>query len=376
MKLFSSTAAALGIVLLSPDYAPSAQAFEVEVEIEKEGNNFKEEEVSPNDVSKVYETMDLFAYQTFFDNLSSQFIPPLLGNLTYFTLKDIKGALDLLDSDLSLEYELDNLKVAYASIDPTPPIVAINDKIKGVTMAFSNLNLELQGDYSYVSDPPIFADIGEANVRFSNTSLSSVVRSDWHRGSGNNDNSFTLDFSETHIDAAAEPFVDFDGISDFSEVVTNVVNTVAAVVRNRVESFVNGGDLYGVDSKFSEIVNKVIAMIPSQIYLGDKGIYLDGFLMSNLQAENDVIIAKLMANLRYDNATFDSSQCVPYLHQVVTTQLYDLQIAINDCTINEFIFTLYSAGLTSLPPIKSDKITTRQLKKLVGKGIVTTFGED
>lgn len=195
--------------------------------------------------------------------MSSQFIPPLLGNLTYFTLKDIKGALDLLDSDLSLEYELDNLKVAYASIDPTPPIVAINDKIKGVTMAFSNLNLELQGDYSYVSDPPIFADIGEANVRFSNTSLSSVVRSDWHRGSGNNDNSFTLDFSETHIDAAAEPFVDFDGISDFSEVVTNVVNTVAAVVRNRVESFVNGGDLYGVDSKFSEIVNKVIAMIPS-----------------------------------------------------------------------------------------------------------------
>lgn len=62
MKLFSSTAAALGIALLSPDYAPSAQAFEVEVEIEKEGNNFKEEEVSPNDVSKVYETMDLFAY--------------------------------------------------------------------------------------------------------------------------------------------------------------------------------------------------------------------------------------------------------------------------------------------------------------------------
>lgn len=162
---------------------------------------------------------------------------------------------------MSLEYELDNLKIAYASIDPTPSLVTINDKIKGVTMAFSNLNLELQGDYSYVSDPPIFADIGEANVRFGNTSLSTAVISDWHRGS--NDNSFTLDFSETHIDSAAEPFVDFDGISDFSEVVTNVINTVAAVVRNRVDSFINGGDLYGVDSKFSEIVNKVIAMIPS-----------------------------------------------------------------------------------------------------------------
>lgn len=29
--------------------------------------------------------------------------------------------------------------------------------------------------------------------------------------------------------------------------------------------------------------------------------------MSNFIAENDVIIAKLMANLRYDNSTFDSS---------------------------------------------------------------------
>lgn len=67
---------------------------------------------------------------------------------------------------------------------------------------------------------------------------------------------------------------------------------------------------------------------------------------------------------------------MPYLHQVVTTQLYDLQIAINDCTINEFLFTLYSAGLTALPPIKSDKITTSQLKRIVGKGIETTFGED
>ena len=62
MKLFSSTAAALGIMLLSPEYAPSALAFEVEMEIKKEENNFKEEEVSQNDVSKVYETMDLFAY--------------------------------------------------------------------------------------------------------------------------------------------------------------------------------------------------------------------------------------------------------------------------------------------------------------------------
>ena len=51
------------------------------------------------------------------------------------------------------------------------------------------------------------------------------------------------------IDAVAEPFCNFDGISDFSDVATGTVNTVAAVVRNRVASFINGGDDYGLDAK-------------------------------------------------------------------------------------------------------------------------------
>ena len=73
--------------------------------------------------------------------------------------------------------------------------------------------------------------------------------------------------------------MNFDGLSDFSEVVTNVINTVAAVVRNRVDSFVNGGDLYGVDKKLQAVVNKVISLIPNQIMIGDSGLYLDGFLI-------------------------------------------------------------------------------------------------
>jgi hypothetical protein len=57
--------------------------------------------------------------------------------------------------------------------------------------------------------------------------------------------------------------VAFDGLSDFSEVVTNVVNTVAAVVRNRVDSLINGGDLYGLDMKIQAVINKIISLIPA-----------------------------------------------------------------------------------------------------------------
>lgn len=112
-----------------------------------------------------------------------------------------------------------------------------------------------------MTDPPIFADIGEANISLAPTSFKSNLGSDWHKSSTGNE--FKLKFSDVHIESVAEPLVNFDGLSDFSEVVTNVVNTVAAVVRNRVESLVNGGDLYGVDQKLQAVINKVISLIPS-----------------------------------------------------------------------------------------------------------------
>ncbi len=66
-----------------------------------------------------------------------------------------------------------------------------------------------------------------------------------------------------HIETAAEPLVNFDGLSDFSEVVTNAVNTVGAVVVNRFESIINGGNMYDVDRKIQAVVNAVIELIPS-----------------------------------------------------------------------------------------------------------------
>ncbi len=82
-----------------------------------------------------------------------------------------------------------------------------------------------------------------------------------------------------------------------------------------------------------------------------------------------------MANLRYEGSTFDSSKCVSSLHQLVTEKLFDLQLALNDCTINELIFTLWSADLLHIP-IRSPKITTTLLKTFISPDIVKKFGKD
>ena len=58
---------------------------------------------------------------------------------------------------------------------------------------------------------------------------------------------FEVSMSNFRLDWDAEPVVNFDGVSDFSDLATNVVNTLGAVVRNRLESLVNGNDEYPVD---------------------------------------------------------------------------------------------------------------------------------
>ena len=222
-------------------------------------------------------------------------------------------------------------------------------------------------DYSYVTDPPILADIGEATLLFSNTSFSTKVTSYLHAGL--TDENLELTLTDMTLEAVAEPFCKFDGISDFSDVATGTVNTVAAVVRNRVASLINGGDVYGVDAKIQAIINKILALIPGTIKFGDSGLYLDGWLKENLQTSNDALIAKMKLMIRYDNATFDSSQCSNTLHAKFMERLFDIQIAVNDCSVNELIFSLYEAGVLALP-VKSKLLTTNLLGLLVGHDIV------
>lgn len=209
-----------------------------------------EAEETPNDADYQYETLDIFIFQKFFDNLSQNFFPPLVGNLTYFTLfpnispednKTWNNTLKLFDEDLKFDTELWDLKVISASIDPTPSIVQIN--YGDITLGGANLSINLTASYSYISDPPIFADMGEANIFLPNATFTTDITS--YRAttpSASGGHEFTLDFKNTNLEWPHEPFTKFDGISDFSEVLSNVVNTGAAVVKNRLKSMINGGD--------------------------------------------------------------------------------------------------------------------------------------
>ena len=87
---------------------------------------------------------------------------------------------------------------------------------------------------------------------------------------------------------------------------------LAGVVRNRLESLVNGGDEYPFNAKVQQIINKVLSMVKFPIALGkdkENGLYLDGLFYSNILAANELLSVPLKVQVRSDNSTFSSKNC-------------------------------------------------------------------
>ena len=130
--------------------------------------------------------MELFLYQSFLDNLSSDFIPPLLENLPYFQPNITDKNITLFDEEFILFYNFTGFGLEKATIDKTPSIVQINNG--DITFGLYNLFLNLTSGYEYISEPPIFADIGEMSFQIANFTMNTTVDSHLSEGS----NTFSL----------------------------------------------------------------------------------------------------------------------------------------------------------------------------------------
>ena len=177
-----------------------------------------------------------------------------------------------------------------------------------------------------------------------------------------------------HLQGNPEPLVDFDGLSDFSEVTTNLINTFASVIRNRLSSLINGGDDYPVDGKIEDVINAILKAIPQSIYLGDD-LYLDGWLYQNFAAQNEMVSMKtkiMIHNDGTDEKFTVNNSCMHEMYPAFNSDKFDTLLNINDCAVNELLFSIYHLGITL--PLKSDIITTNKLG-LLSSDIVDVFGE-
>jgi hypothetical protein len=125
----------------------------------------------------------------------------------------------------------------------------------------------------YISDPPLFADIGNVEFAALNSSVMFNGRTNF------NNSLFNLTVVDTSIDI--DPFsLDFNGISDMSDVATRLVNFGGNVLRGRIVSL---SKYKPAIYKFNHLFNQLVSIIPDEIDIPGTDIYTEGGISEQLR---------------------------------------------------------------------------------------------
>ena len=118
----------------------------------------------------------------------------------------------------------------------------------------------------YITDPPLLADIGSIHFQNYNTSFLINGTTEFENG--------LIYFDLTNVSLWQEPFVlHFDGISDTSDVVSRLLTFGGNVLGDRLSSM----SFYDpAVSKFNNLVNTIVGLIPDEIDIPTTNLYLEG----------------------------------------------------------------------------------------------------
>ena len=135
---------------------------------------------------------------------------------------------------LDLDINITNIKFKESSLNGSVPLIKINDGWGAFQI--SDLNLLFTLDYFYVTTPPILADMGSAWFAITALDLSVSLNTNFNQS----EELLQVDLLNITLNCSnPEPFLMFDGVADYSQVVTSLADTFTAIVRNRVISVVN-----------------------------------------------------------------------------------------------------------------------------------------
>jgi hypothetical protein len=216
--------------------------------------------------------------------------------------------------------------------------------------------LNVEFDYAYISDPPVFADIGTAYIGVNGMTLDFEWTSTYN-------GTLELSLSDLQLTFAPDqPHPLFDGISDFSILASNMATTITAIIRNRLATLVNSQLL---TPKLNTIANRITKLFPSMIPIGP--LDLEGFLAANPISTPDYTYLPL--------ATYITSEAYPYnstcnvtLPPVIPTDQYQMELQVTGCFINNMLYEFFEEGWLEFT-VQNNYTTTTTVGKLIGSNM-------
>jgi hypothetical protein len=190
----------------------------------------------------------------------------------------------------------------------------------------ANLSVEIKGNYSFLTDPPFLADIGEIDI--SVPSLGGVV------------DGYTI-YSDMNLQAHlntlyfnAQPLkLQLNGINDMSDLGSKYATTFTNVVNKRLQHFSrNRNALF----KANNLINAFSRIIPYEIPIPMTNVTMIGGLESNLVVKKDgYIFAALDIDFNETNRPLKINNTAQFVQEPITKD--EVQIYLSQYLVNNVI---------------------------------------
>ena len=132
---------------------------------------------------------------------------------------------------MTTDFNITNINVAEAYLDGQTPIVQIGDG--QLRFELADFTLELAFDYEFITDPPILADIGTAQVKIKGMTFAADIKTLLEE-------SFSLQLIDLKLDFQNPgSLLNLEGLNDFGVVINNTLNHLTSILRNRLSSMIN-----------------------------------------------------------------------------------------------------------------------------------------
>mmetsp|Transcript_8438 Transcript_8438/g.14140 ORF Transcript_8438/g.14140 Transcript_8438/m.14140 type:complete len:475 (-) Transcript_8438:251-1675(-) len=309
-----------------------------ELEKSRNANVFTYEGVEYVDTSARNETMRLFLSQDFFDNIQENLINQLFSKLSGKKFLNITNQSVTLPDIIKIDFNLTNICIHNFSLNKNFTLMDLLDEraIFGV----QDFEGQFHADYQYISDPPVFADIGVFSTSINN--ITSVIDFSTFF-----DGMFQARINNVTLEM--DPFkLTFDGVSDMSDVTARFITFIGNIIRNRLVSI---NKYLGADN-ISDMLNTLIAQIPDEIDVPGSDIAIVGGVSDAIHIKKfDYIEIPMDLALQNNSRVMNTSNNVNFAEHEF--QGFQIELYLSDYFFRSVIQSFYSPGMklisTDLP---------------------------
>lgn len=180
----------------------------------------------PDPHLKHNETIGLVLTQAFFDDLQHNLIVPAILNLDSFLNLTLLSPWSLNLSIFSLAGNGTSVNARGLHIDNNTRMFTLHDDYLSFNM--SDLTVDLDIGYEFISEPPIIADIGYTNLTLEALDIMFNMTTFYH--------DYNMSLNVTDAGAAVDNFeIALDGVNDFVFVLGRFLNRIFGIVVGKVK---------------------------------------------------------------------------------------------------------------------------------------------